>query len=225
MDSLISKKELLASTGISYGQLYRWKREGLIPEEWFNKQSSFTGQETFFPREEILSRVASILLMKDSHSLEELASILGSDDDRLVQAQSLRALGPVGELTFSALANADADADADANGHDRKGSDASFRLGSVALAYGICELAINGKITPEEARPLTKDSLGEILDVKVSGLTCSVFRAGDGLHSCLSNGPERVAFDRSVVVVARLPLGEIVNSIKARLQGETVCRI
>lgn len=45
---LISKKDLLAITGISYGQLYRWKRERLIPEEWFIKQSSYTGQETFF---------------------------------------------------------------------------------------------------------------------------------------------------------------------------------
>ena len=50
---LISKKELLQQTGISYGQLYRWKREKLIPEEWFIKQSSYTGQETFFPREQI----------------------------------------------------------------------------------------------------------------------------------------------------------------------------
>ena len=58
---LISKKELLAVTGISYGQLYRWKRERLIPEEWFIKQSAYTGQETFFPRQQILSRVQTIL--------------------------------------------------------------------------------------------------------------------------------------------------------------------
>ena len=31
-DRLISKKELLAKYGISYGSLYRWKRKGLIPE-------------------------------------------------------------------------------------------------------------------------------------------------------------------------------------------------
>ena len=46
--NLISKRELLENTGISYGQLYRWKREGLIPEEWFIKRASFTGQECFF---------------------------------------------------------------------------------------------------------------------------------------------------------------------------------
>lgn len=47
-DDLISKKELLDLTGISYGQLYRWKRKNLIPEEWFIRKSSYTGQETFF---------------------------------------------------------------------------------------------------------------------------------------------------------------------------------
>lgn len=46
----ISKKELLDITGISYGQLYRWKRKGLIPEDWFIRRATFTGQETFFPK-------------------------------------------------------------------------------------------------------------------------------------------------------------------------------
>jgi len=80
----ISKKELLAETGISYGQLYRWKREGLIPEEWFVKRSSFTGQETFFPRDRIIERVAAILGMKDEQSLEEIRrKINGESDDEL----------------------------------------------------------------------------------------------------------------------------------------------
>ena len=68
----ISKKDLLAETGISYGQLYRWKREGLIPEEWFVKRPVFTGQETFFPRERVLERVGKILEKKDEQSLEEI---------------------------------------------------------------------------------------------------------------------------------------------------------
>ena len=56
-DNLISKKDLLNLTGISYGQLYRWKRKDLIPEEWFIRKSTFTGQETFFLKEEILERI------------------------------------------------------------------------------------------------------------------------------------------------------------------------
>ena len=80
----ISKKDLLAETGISYGQLYRWKRDGLIPEEWFIKRSSYTGQETFFPRERALERVAKILEMKDAQSLEDIRKeILGEDEGEL----------------------------------------------------------------------------------------------------------------------------------------------
>lgn len=60
-EDLISKKELLELTGISYGQLYRWKRKQLIPEEWFIRKSVFTGQETFFQRNGFL--VASITLL------------------------------------------------------------------------------------------------------------------------------------------------------------------
>lgn len=73
---MISKKELLALTGISYGQLYRWKRQGLIPEEWFIKRSAYTGQETFFPREQILSRIRTIQDAKDDYSLEQLSRLL-----------------------------------------------------------------------------------------------------------------------------------------------------
>jgi len=75
----ISKKELLKLTGISYGQLYRWKRLGLIPEEWFIKQPTFTGQETFFPKDKILNRIKAIQKLKDEYSLEELANILSPE--------------------------------------------------------------------------------------------------------------------------------------------------
>lgn len=81
-EELISKKELLELTGISYGQLYRWKRKNLVPEEWFIRKSAFTGQETFFPKGQMLARIDKILNMKDDLSLDELAdvfSIVSSD--------------------------------------------------------------------------------------------------------------------------------------------------
>ena len=76
---LISKKYLLARTGISYGQLYRWKRQNLIPEEWFIKKSTFTGQETFFPEEKIMDRINLIQGLKDRYSLDQLAKILSPE--------------------------------------------------------------------------------------------------------------------------------------------------
>src|SRR5690606_5431037 len=75
---LISKKELLDQTGISYGQLYRWKRKQLIPEAWFIRKSTFTGQETFFPKSLILERIDKILNMKDDFSLDQVAGKLSS---------------------------------------------------------------------------------------------------------------------------------------------------
>ncbi|WAH37360.1 YhbD family protein [Alicyclobacillus dauci] len=72
---LLSKKELLDLTGISYGQLYRWKRKNLIPDDWFIRKSTFTGQETFFPRERMLQRIEQIKNMKDDLSLDEMADV------------------------------------------------------------------------------------------------------------------------------------------------------
>ncbi|NHM30957.1 YhbD family protein [Neobacillus terrae] len=74
-EELISKKDLLELAGISYGQLYRWKRKDLIPEEWFVRKSTFTGQETFFPKEKILERIIKIQTMKENLSLDELADM------------------------------------------------------------------------------------------------------------------------------------------------------
>jgi hypothetical protein len=99
----ISKKELLEITGISYGQLYRWKRERLIPEEWFVKQSSFTGQETYFPREKILARINSILERKDNSSLEEMAKVFSPNLRGEISAGDLVDFEPINSKMFEAL--------------------------------------------------------------------------------------------------------------------------
>lgn len=80
---LISKKELLELTGISYGQLYRWKRKGLIPEEWFIKKPSYTGQETFFPRSYVLARIEKIKSLKEDASLDDLADVFSPESGNI----------------------------------------------------------------------------------------------------------------------------------------------
>ena len=79
---LISKKELLELYGISYGALYRWKRKGLIPEDWFIKKSTVTGQETFFPRKLICERMELIQKQKDETSLEELSKLFSTESKK-----------------------------------------------------------------------------------------------------------------------------------------------
>ncbi len=89
MEELISKREVLERYGISYGALYRWKRLGLIPEDWFIKKSTVIGQETFFRREQICQRIEQILNRDERISLEELAEDLAG---RKKQQQSKRRL-------------------------------------------------------------------------------------------------------------------------------------
>lgn len=72
-EELISKKDLLQRYEISYGALYRWKRLGLIPEEWFLRRSTPSGQETFFHVGQICPRVEQILSRPESVSLENLS--------------------------------------------------------------------------------------------------------------------------------------------------------
>ncbi|MGG1631586.1 DUF4004 family protein [Rossellomorea sp. NRS-1567] len=99
---LISKKEVLERTGISYGQLYRWKRKNIIPESWFIKKSSFTGQETFFPREKMLSRIDTIKEMKDDYSLDELSDFFSPNPTKIeVRADELPSHNILSEDTLS----------------------------------------------------------------------------------------------------------------------------
>ena len=76
------EKELLELYKISYGALYRWKRKGLIPEDWFIKKSTVTGQETFFPRQLICERMELIQKQKDETSLEELSKHFSSESKK-----------------------------------------------------------------------------------------------------------------------------------------------
>jgi len=101
---LISKKELLEITGISYGQLYRWKRMRLIPEDWFIRKSAVTGQETFFPREKMLQRIDKIKNMKENLSLDDVAGVLSPHlADTLLLRQEVTGGGVVPPEVFELL--------------------------------------------------------------------------------------------------------------------------
>ena len=81
-EELISKKELLERFSISYGSLYRWKRMGLIPEDWFIKKATVTGQETFFPKQLICERVELIKTQKDDCSLNDLCKQINQASEK-----------------------------------------------------------------------------------------------------------------------------------------------
>ena len=101
MEDLISKKEVLEKYGISYGALYRWKRMGLIPEAWFIRKSTATGQETFFRRDQVCPRVELILSRRDGTSLEQLAGELEGERQQRRSARQLLVEDRFGRREFT----------------------------------------------------------------------------------------------------------------------------
>ncbi len=99
-ETLISKKDLLETANISYGQLYRWKRKKLIPDEWFIRKSTFTGQETFFPKEKILPRIEKIKYYKEDLSLDALADLFSPSIEEFKTSYS-DAMSLISEATLA----------------------------------------------------------------------------------------------------------------------------
>ncbi|HIP99456.1 TPA: DUF4004 family protein [Candidatus Bipolaricaulota bacterium] len=204
---LISKKEVLKETGISYGQLYRWKRLGLIPEAWFIRRSTFTGQETFFPKEKILRRIEEILKLKEEHSLEELVRLLSPEvaPEEVIHEDpvSLPAIGREGrELLW------------------KEGGYTFAEL--VALAAGAA--ALRNKTKLHQARLLVE--LTRRLEKPIrspSGHTLLLAEktlAGEGFsaHICFAvAGKEPLEVDPESRVLVRLDLERLVEQVKQEL--------
>lgn len=107
---MISKKDLLIKTNISYGQLYRWKRLGLIPEEWFVKTSVSTGQETYFDEDLIIPRIEKILSLKDEHSIDEIKLLLNPKPNQIVfSLEKLKTLNCLDNKIIKKLVDKDTD--------------------------------------------------------------------------------------------------------------------
>ncbi|WP_367306379.1 YhbD family protein, partial [Alicyclobacillus acidocaldarius] len=141
-EELISKKELLDLAGISYGQLYRWKRKKLIPEEWFIRKATFTGQETFFPRDKILSRIEQIKQWKEDVPLDELAKRLSPAGVEIERTgEDLVRLGIVGDLAWRLYADAVPNARV-------------LAFLDIVCVYLVHEALESGQVSLDEARQL-----------------------------------------------------------------------
>lgn len=204
--NLISKKDLLAITGISYGQLYRWKRERLIPEEWFIKQSAYTGQETFFPREQILSRIKSILDLKDLYSLEELAKILSPETT--VSTINIEDLAEVEELDQEILRILP-----EAFGKD------SFEFNDIALSIAIAQASKRIGLNTEQITDLLGKSTAAAFRIKTTNATCTIFHTDSEYYTVFSEGPAALAFDSSIEVDEQISLSEITDIIKFKYKS------
>jgi len=204
-DDLISKKDLLELTDISYGQLYRWKRKGLIPEEWFIKKSSFTGQETFFPKNRILSRIDKIKNMKEDISLDDLADVFSPTLDKIsLDADEMTERNIVTKDVLKIYL-------------DFKGGGEVFDFNDILSAFILNKLIVSGDISLDEGLLL--------LEVLCEGMTKF---AGDpsevylmrklGVFSCfIISPPCRVCFDKGVRLIGKVSISTVIEELKLKL--------
>ncbi|MGJ7913523.1 YhbD family protein [Neobacillus sp. LXY-1] len=204
-EELISKKELLDLAGISYGQLYRWKRKDLIPEEWFIRKSTFTGQETFFPKEKILKRIEKIQTMKENLSLDELANMFSpSVTDLQLSAEELVKRNTVSQTAINLYL------DIEKNGPD-------FNFSRILEIYVLDKLLQSGEVNLEEGRMIVQLLVANRTTIKQKSGELVITRKL-GVSSCLlAINAESIHFETGTKVVSRLPLMGCMEELKAKL--------
>ncbi|MEI6101515.1 MAG: DUF4004 family protein [Eubacteriales bacterium] len=206
--NLISKKDLLAITGISYGQLYRWKRERLIPEEWFIKQSAYTGQETFFPREQVLSRVKSILELKDEYSLEELAKMFSPEESKsVISVQDIEEMNILDSELTGLLPAIYGTEEPD--------------LWDVAFAAALCKIFKQFGLAQENTIGLLHKSARLASRHKTSEAVCTVFLAEEEYHAIFTAKTTPLVFDSSIEVVCQIPLSDAAEELKLKYKNKS----
>lgn len=200
---LISKKDLLAETGISYGQLYRWKRERLIPEEWFIKQASFTGQETFFPREQILNRIQAIQELKDKYSLEELAKILSPEvADSGFSIEELQPIHEIGNEmihTFQSILKKD-----------------NFSYIEVLLMVILSKVKEEEHLTLYQTGDLLEGMAAFLNEVKSTGYVIVIYGKDQDYYSVICQEQSKIYLDKRFGQIRQIRMDEISNDLKIR---------
>ncbi|AKR09873.1 cytoplasmic protein [Bacillus cereus BAG1X2-3] len=202
---LISKKDLLELTGISYGQLYRWKRKNLIPEDWFVRKSTFTGQETFFPKEKILERIDKIQTMKEDLSLDELANMFSPSvrEILLTKEDILRkeiASEPVLQFFI-----------------EQTNKTAEFQFVDILYVYMLEELLQSGDISLEEGK-MVLQVLRENYEA-IKHKTCDLIIVRKlGISTCLLvSNVEDLIFEKGTKIVLREAIMKYTEALKTKL--------
>lgn len=202
---LISKKDLLELTGISYGQLYRWKRKNLIPEDWFVRKSTFTGQETFFPKEKILDRIEKIQTMKEDLSLDELAGLFSPNVAEMsLTKEEIVQRGIASSLVVDFFL-------------ENNPSVYEFNFKKICFVYILEKLLQSGEINLDEGKMLLQvlEEHYEAIKQKNGKL---VFIRKLGISSCfLVSSTEELYFEKGTKVVVRMSLMSCIEELKTKL--------
>ncbi|PFE29720.1 hypothetical protein CN279_02910 [Bacillus anthracis] len=202
---LISKKDLLELTGISYGQLYRWKRKNLIPEDWFVRKSTFTGQETFFPKEKILERIDKIQTMKEDLSLDELANMFSpSVRDILLTKEDLLRKGIASETVLQFFI-------------EQTNKTTEFQFVDILYVYMLEELLQSGEISLEEGK-MVLQVLRENYEA-MKHKTCDLIMVRKlGISTCLLvSNVDDLIFEKGTKIVLREAIMKYTEALKTKL--------
>jgi hypothetical protein len=202
---LISKKELLELTKISYGQLYRWKRKNLIPEDWFIRKSTFTGQETFFPKDRILDRINKIKNMKGDISLDDLANMLSPNLMNLsVKGDNLVEQNIISKNTINFYTG-------------EKGDTGDYTFEKILYLYVLDKMFQEGKINFEEGKIIL--NLLEEDYPRYKGKNCEfIFLRKFGTSTCcLMSKPGEIYFENSIKIIEKFSMLDLIEELKIRL--------
>lgn len=202
---LISKKDLLELTGISYGQLYRWKRKNLIPEDWFVRKSTFTGQETFFPKEKILERIDKIQTMKEDLSLDELANMFSpSVREILLTKEDLLRKGIASETVLQFFI-------------EQTNKTTEFQFVDILYVYMLEELLQSGEISLEEGK-MVLQVLRENYEA-MKHKTCDLIMVRKlGISTCLLvSNVDDLIFEKGTKIVLREAIMKYTEALKTKL--------
>ncbi|MDZ5719575.1 YhbD family protein, partial [Bacillus sp. SXabc123] len=206
-EQLISKKELLEKTSISYGQLYRWKRKNLIPEEWFIRKSTFTGQETFFPREDILKRISMIQKMKGNLSLDEMREMLSPKmKDVSMTADDLIHKGLISRTALDVFSEG--------------GENSVFSSRDLLSLYVLEGLLQSGNISLAEAK-MAAGVLKQHDTEEIKKQTELIVLRKLGVTTCfIAAAADSILFESSVKVVERVDLAKASEELKTTYMQE-----
>lgn len=204
-DNLISKKELLEITNISYGQLYRWKRKGLIPEDWFIRKSTFTGQETFFPRNRILPRINKIKNMKEDISLDDLADVFSPSLDKIsLNADEMTKRNIVTNDVLKIYLNF-------------KGGGKVFDFNDILEVFILNKFIVSGDISLDEGRLLVEVLKEGMTKFKDDPSEVFLIRKL-GIFSCfVLSPPSRICLDKNVRLIGRVNITTVIEELKLKL--------
>ncbi len=202
---LISKRELLEITGISYGQLYRWKRKNLIPEEWFIRKSAFTGQETFFPREKMLGRIDRIKNMKDDLSLDDLATMFSpSPTEVRLTPQTIIEQGILSSAALEIFLK-------------DEGTVETLTFDMILSAFMLHKALESGDITLDEAHLLMRLLKEHSPRFRGRDFTL-VFLRKQGITSCcIVSAPADIDFEAGTKIVSRITASSCIEELKMKL--------